>query len=191
MARLFGGLCRFWVFVLQKKLQVRLGHHTRITRYDASTSESGRAIRDTTLKPFVEWRCVPCERFHTSRALRGIFEQENCQMPTRRIVLCSHHGAAGDGDDRQGNGPRRGNAAGLSSSEAQSWLRKGTLAVTLEEIRVEIDEIHLAGDHNAVRLTTTISRDDFDDAVPNTLAKRERQEWIDDHADALADLALS
>jgi hypothetical protein len=62
--------------------------------------------------------------------------------------------------------------------------------VTLEEIRVEIDEIHLAGDHNAVRLTTTISRDDFDDAVPNTLAKRERQEWIDDHADALADLMV-
>jgi hypothetical protein len=29
------------------------------------------------------------------------------------FVLCSSHGAAGDGDDRQGNGACRGNAASL------------------------------------------------------------------------------
>lgn len=31
-------------------------------------------------------------------------------MPTRQIVLCSHHGTAVEGDDRQRNGACRGNA---------------------------------------------------------------------------------
>ena len=43
----------------------------------------------------------------------GYLTKEIASFPTRRIVLCSPHGAAGDGDDRQGNGARRGNAVSL------------------------------------------------------------------------------
>jgi len=41
------------------------------------------------------------------------------------IMLRSHHGAAGDGDDRQGNGARRGDAAGLSYTLSRSHAMFG------------------------------------------------------------------
>jgi hypothetical protein len=68
---LIGGLCHFWALVLQKELRVRLGHRARITRYDAVTSDSGRAFRDSSLK------VLPGVPPKALSRWRGIFEQGN------------------------------------------------------------------------------------------------------------------
>ena len=48
------------------------------------------------------WLCAPCERLSLSRS-PGYLNKEIFLFPLRDRVIESSHGAAGDGDDRQGN----------------------------------------------------------------------------------------
>ena len=115
-ARRFGGLLHFWVSSFRRKLGLRLGRIIRVVAYDAVTSDLRRAIRDSALKALsvaINWR-YRAMREALPLALSGIFAQGNCQFATRRIVICSTYGAAGDGDDRQGNWARLGNGVGPS-----------------------------------------------------------------------------
>ena len=56
---------------------------------------------------------APCERFHTSRALRRFLIKEILSLRLGRSSVGFGYGAAGDGDDRQGNGACLGDGVGL------------------------------------------------------------------------------
>jgi len=84
---------------------------------DAVTSDSRRAIRDSSLNALpVVTLALRAKREALPLALSGIFKQGNCQTATREIVLSCAHGTAGDGDDRQGNWAGAGDCTGLSAS---------------------------------------------------------------------------
>src|ERR1019366_9297786 len=76
-----GGLCHFWVFDSPERLRVRLGQPTRITQDDALSSDSRRAIRDSTLKalPVVILTAHRAMREALPLALFGVFLQGNLQ----------------------------------------------------------------------------------------------------------------
>jgi len=95
---------------------MRLGHHTRITRYDASSSDSGRAIHDRTLKalPIAAGGASRHARGFTPLALSvGYLTKEILSLRLGMVELSFAHGTGRDADDRQGNRACSGDGAGL------------------------------------------------------------------------------
>ena len=118
-----GGVCCFWCCNLQNWLTTRrVRRIVRTVRQSDRASELGREDRDASRADFTEHCCKSAalrrsERFHTSRALRGIFDQGNfsaCNSAAR--ALSCPHGTGGDADDRQGNGAGAVDASALFAS---------------------------------------------------------------------------